>query len=42
VYTIKEAFQFSHVGLASALGIMLMLITIVVYLLQKKIINIKG
>jgi raffinose/stachyose/melibiose transport system permease protein len=42
VYTIKEAFQFSHVGLASALGIMLMVITIVVYLLQKKIINIKG
>lgn len=42
VYTIKEAFQFSHVGLASALGIMLMIITVVVYILQKKIIKISG
>jgi raffinose/stachyose/melibiose transport system permease protein len=42
LYTIKEAFQFSHVGLASALGITLMIMTVGLYMLQKKIITIKG
>ena len=39
LYSIKEAFEYSHFGLAAALGIILMLITILVYSLQSLIIK---
>ncbi|KRF42896.1 sugar ABC transporter permease [Paenibacillus sp. Soil787] len=39
LYSIKEAFEYSHFGLAAALGIILMLITILVYSLQSLILK---
>jgi multiple sugar transport system permease protein len=40
LFSIKEAFEYSHFGLAATLGIILMLITIGVYLLQSLVIKV--
>jgi multiple sugar transport system permease protein len=40
LFSLKEAFEYSHFGLAATLGIILMLITIGVYLLQSLIIKV--
>ena len=39
LYSLKEAFEYSRFGMAATLGIILMLITIVVYLLQSLLIK---
>lgn len=39
LYSLKEAFEYSNFGMASTLGIILMLITIAVYLLQSLVIK---